>query len=104
MQGVQTDMQKGSKSVEEMELALQAVIQEKETLLEIRETGMHEIQSMILEYQQRVFDADLKGAEKKMLEEELQLEFRRNEELKVLRAEASEKMTRLSHKLPFMLC
>ncbi|KAJ6368991.1 hypothetical protein OIU78_001376 [Salix suchowensis] len=95
MQSVKTDMQKGSKSVDEMELALQAVIQEKETLLETRETGMHEIQSMILEYQQRVFDADLKGAEKKMLEEELQLGFRRNEELKVLRAEASEKMTRL---------
>ncbi|KAJ6739421.1 KINESIN FAMILY MEMBER 1A [Salix koriyanagi] len=95
IQGVHTDIQKGSKSVEEMEVALQAVIQEKETLLETRETGMHEIQSMILEYQQRVFDADLKGAEKKMLEEELQLGFRRNEELKVLRAEASEKMTRL---------
>ncbi|KAJ6365511.1 hypothetical protein OIU76_030315 [Salix suchowensis] len=95
MQSVKTDMQKGSKSVDEMELALQAVIQEKETLLETRETGMHEIQSMILEYQQRVFDADLKGAEKKMLEEELQLGFRKNEELKVLRAEASEKMTRL---------
>jgi kinesin family protein 15 len=95
MQVVQTDIQKGSKSVEEMELALQAVTHEKETLLEIREAGMHEIQSMILEYQQSVFDADLKGAEKKMLEEELQLELRRNEELKIQRAEASEKMTKL---------
>jgi kinesin family protein 15 len=81
--------------VEEMELALQAVTHEKETLLEIREAGMHEIQSMILEYQQSVFDADLKGAEKEMLEEELQLELRRNEELKIQRAEASEKMTKL---------
>ncbi|PNT42063.2 hypothetical protein POPTR_004G193700v4 [Populus trichocarpa] len=95
MQVVQTDIQKGSKSVEEMELALQAVTHEKETLLEIREAGMHEIQSMILEYQQSVFDADLKGAEKEMLEEELQLELRRNEELKIQRAEASEKMTKL---------
>ncbi|KAJ6403145.1 hypothetical protein OIU84_015128 [Salix udensis] len=33
----------------------------RKTLLETRETGMHEIQSMILEYQQRVFDADLNG-------------------------------------------
>nr|AXY97662.1 KLP2, kinesin motor protein-related [Populus tomentosa] len=95
MQVVQTDIQKGSKSVEEMELALQAVTHEKETLLEIREAGMHEIQSMILEYQQSIFDADLKGAEKEMLEEELQLELRRNEELKIQRAEASEKMTKL---------
>ncbi|KAJ6765704.1 KINESIN FAMILY MEMBER 1A [Salix purpurea] len=104
MQGVKTDIQKGSKSVDEMELALQAVIQEKETLLETRETGMQEIQSMILEYQQRVFDADLKGAEKKMLEEELQLGFRRNEELKILRAEASEKMTRLLENTSYRSC
>ena len=95
MQVVQTDIQKGSKSVEEMELALQAVTHEKETLLEIREAGMLEIQSMILEYQQSVFDADLKVAEKKMLEEELQQELRRNEELKIQRGEASEKMTKL---------
>ncbi|XP_011006148.1 PREDICTED: phragmoplast orienting kinesin 2-like [Populus euphratica] len=95
MQVVRTDIQKGSKSVEEMELALQAVTHEKETLLEIREAGMHEIQSTILEYQQSVFDADLKEAEKKMLEEELQLELRRNEELKIQRADASEKMTKL---------
>ncbi|KAJ6906633.1 kinesin-like protein KIN-12E isoform X1 [Populus alba x Populus x berolinensis] len=92
---VQIDVQKGSKSVEEMELALQTVIHEKETLLEITENGMSEIQSMILEYQQCVFDTDLKEAELKMLEEELQLEFRRIEELRKVRAAASEKMTRL---------
>jgi len=95
IQAVQMDIQKGSKSVEEMELALQTVIHEKETLLEITENGMSEIQSMILEYQQSVFDTDLKEAELKTLEEELQLEFRRIEELRKARAVASEKMTRL---------
>ncbi|KAJ6897147.1 kinesin-like protein KIN-12E isoform X1 [Populus alba x Populus x berolinensis] len=95
IQAVQIDVQKGSKSVEEMELALQTVIHEKETLLEITENGMSEIQSMILEYQQCVFDTDLKEAELKTLEEELQLEFRRIEDLRKVRAAASEKMTRL---------
>eukprot|EP00258_Populus_trichocarpa_P048233 XP_024464252.1 kinesin-like protein KIN-12E isoform X2 [Populus trichocarpa] len=95
IQAVQMDIQKGSKSVEEMELALQTVIHEKETLLEITENGMSEIQSMILEYQQCVFDTDLKEAELKTLEEELQLEFRRIEDLRKVRAAASEKMTRL---------
>ncbi|KAH8497706.1 hypothetical protein H0E87_016838 [Populus deltoides] len=95
IQAVQMDIQKGSKSVEEMECALQTVIHEKETLLEITENGMSEIQSMILEYQQSVFDTDLKEAELKTLEEELQLEFRRIEELRKARAAASEKMTRL---------
>ena len=80
---------------------LDAVTHEKETLLEIREAGMLEIQSMILEYQQSVFDADLKVAEKKMLEEELQQELRRNEELKIQRAEASEKMTKLLENTSF---
>ncbi|KAJ6311045.1 hypothetical protein OIU76_015713 [Salix suchowensis] len=89
------DTQKGSKSVEEMEFALQTVIQEKETLLEITENGMSEIQSMILEYQQCVFDTDLKEAELKTLEEELQLGFGRIEELRKMRAAASEKMTKL---------
>ncbi|KAG6737204.1 hypothetical protein POTOM_059752 [Populus tomentosa] len=54
-----------------------------------------QIDSMILEYQQCVFDTDLKEAELKTLEEELQLEFRRIEELRKVRAAASEKMTRL---------
>ncbi|KAJ6346378.1 hypothetical protein OIU78_008923 [Salix suchowensis] len=95
IQVVQMDTQKGSKSVEEMEFALQTVIQEKETLLEITENGMSEIQSMILEYQQCVFDTDLKEAELKTLEEELQLGFGRIEELRKMRAAASEKMTKL---------
>ncbi|KAJ6386266.1 hypothetical protein OIU77_029271 [Salix suchowensis] len=95
IQVVKMDTQKGSKSVEEMEFALQTVIQEKETLLEITENGMSEIQSMILEYQQCVFDTDLKEAELKTLEEELQLGFGRMEELRKMRAAASEKMTKL---------
>ncbi|KAJ6410103.1 hypothetical protein OIU84_009576 [Salix udensis] len=95
IQVVQMDTQKGSKSVEEMEFALQTVIQEKETLLEITENGMSEIQSMILEYQQCVFDTDLKEAELRTLEEELQLGFGRIEELRKMRAAASEKMTKL---------
>ncbi|XP_011043868.1 PREDICTED: phragmoplast orienting kinesin-1 isoform X1 [Populus euphratica] len=95
IQVVQMDIQKGSKSVEELELALQTVTQEKETLLEITENGMSEIQSMIIEYQQCVFDTDLKEAELNTLEEELQLETRRIEELRKVQAAASEKMTRL---------
>ncbi|KAF2299876.1 hypothetical protein GH714_005376 [Hevea brasiliensis] len=68
MQAVQMDIQKGSRIVEEMELALQGVIQEKETLLEMGESGMSEFQTMIIEYQQHTFDVDLKEVEIKILE------------------------------------
>lgn len=95
MQVVQMEIKKGSKSVEEMELALQIVIQEKETLLEIREKGMSEIQSLVLEYQQHIFDAELKGLEMKILEEELLLEVRRIKELRMVKLAANEKMTKL---------
>ncbi|KAH9699329.1 kinesin-like protein KIN-12E [Citrus sinensis] len=95
LQTVQMEIQKSSRSVEEMELAHQAVLQEQEALLEIREKGKTEIESMILEYMQHVFEADLKEAEMRIVEEELQLELRRMDELRVLRAAAAEKKAQL---------
>ncbi|KAJ9178647.1 hypothetical protein P3X46_010515 [Hevea brasiliensis] len=81
--------------VEEMELALQGVNQEKETLLEMGKNGMSEFQTMILEYQQHVFDVDLKEVEMKILEEELLPELRRIEELRTVRVAAAEKVIKL---------
>ncbi|POO01404.1 Kinesin-like protein [Trema orientale] len=95
MQAVEVEIQKGSMSVEEMELALQGILQEKKTLLEMKENGNVEIESMILEYQQHLFEADLKEAEMKMLEEELLLDSRRIQELQKAKAMAAEKTTQL---------
>lgn len=95
MQAVEVEIEKGSESVEEMELALQAIQQEKKTLLEMRENGNAEIESMILEYQQHLFEVDLKEAEMKMLEEELLVESRRIQELQKAKALAAEKATQL---------
>ena len=68
-------------SQEEMELAVQGVLQEKE-ILEIRGNGKREIESMIVENGQQAHDADLKESELKIVEEELQkMELRRIEEL-----------------------
>ena len=95
MQAVQAEVKKGLRSVEEMELALQGVLQEKETLLEMRENGKTEIENMIVEYQQHVYDADLKESELKIVEEELQMEMRRVEELQNARSTAMEEITGL---------
>jgi kinesin family protein 15 len=95
MQAVQAEIQKGLRSVEEMELAVQGVIQEKKILLEIRDTGKTEIESMIIEYQQHVFEADLKEFEMNNVEEELQTELRSIEELRTARSTATKEMVGL---------
>ena len=92
---VEREFKKSSKSVEETELALQNVQHEKNTLLDIRDNGSAEIESMVIEYQQHVFEAGLKEAEMKELEEELRVEIQRVEELRKAKAAAAEKTTEL---------
>ena len=50
------EFQKASNSAEETELALQNVLHEKNTLLNIRDNGNAEIESMVIEYQQHLFE------------------------------------------------
>ncbi|XVF19596.1 hypothetical protein REPUB_Repub11eG0124500 [Reevesia pubescens] len=97
MEPVLLEVQKGSKSVEELELALQGVIQEKETLVEIVENGKTEIERLILEYQQQEFDIELTEAEMNAMDEEMELELRRLEHLQTLRAATAEKVKQLAH-------
>ncbi|KAJ8750087.1 hypothetical protein K2173_014002 [Erythroxylum novogranatense] len=94
IQAVELEIQKGSRSVEEMEHALKGVVQEKESILEIREDGMSEILDLFLEYHQLVFEADAKEAEMKILEEELLPELKRVEELRTIRMATVEMMIR----------
>ncbi|KAF5744939.1 phragmoplast orienting kinesin 2 isoform X2 [Tripterygium wilfordii] len=95
IQAVQLEIQKGTTSLEEMELTLHGVLQEKDTLAEMREKGKTEIESVILQYHQHIFDADLKEAEIKTLEEEIWMELRRIEDLQTARAAAAENKTKL---------
>ncbi|KAE8729390.1 fasciclin-like arabinogalactan protein 17-like [Hibiscus syriacus] len=95
VEAVSMEIQKGSKSVDELKLAMERSIQEKETLLETYENGKAEIDSLILEYQQNVFDADLVEAEMKAFDEELKLEIRKLEQLQTLRAASGQKVKQL---------
>ncbi|XP_022756048.1 kinesin-like protein KIN-12E [Durio zibethinus] len=97
MEAVLVEVHKGSQSVEELNLALQGVIQEMETLVKIGENGKTEIEILILEYQQQVFDMDLTEAEMKIVDEELQLDSKRLEQLQTLRATTAEKVKQLGH-------
>ncbi|GMI81650.1 hypothetical protein like AT3G44050 [Hibiscus trionum] len=92
---VSMEIQKGSKSVEELKLAMEGTIQEKETLLETAENGKAEIDSLILEYQQNIFDADLTEAQMSAIDEELKLELRRLEQFQTMRATSGLKVKQL---------
>ncbi|KAE8734813.1 putative ubiquitin ligase protein cop1 [Hibiscus syriacus] len=92
---VSVEIQKGSKSVEELKLAMEGAIQEKRTLLETSDNGKAEIGCLILEYQQNIFDADLTEAQMKAVDEELNLEKRRLEQLQTLRATSGQKVKQL---------
>ncbi|TXG73496.1 hypothetical protein EZV62_002075 [Acer yangbiense] len=95
LQALQMEIQKSSRCVEELKHAHEAIMKEKGALLEVKEKGKTDFESLIVEYQQNVFEADLKEAEMKILEEELQMQLRRVEELQTLRSAAAEKQARL---------
>ncbi|XP_068634329.1 kinesin-like protein KIN-12E [Aristolochia californica] len=82
IQTVTLDINKGSHSAEEAEMALKNVIKEKDVLVEMRETGRTEMERLIVEYQNVVFGLDLKEAEIKLCDEELFEEVRRVEDLR----------------------
>lgn len=67
------EVQKSAKSVEEMELALQNVTNEKEVLLEMKENGKTEIDDMIVEYHHCIFEHYFREEELMMLEEDMQM-------------------------------
>ncbi|GMI99460.1 hypothetical protein like AT3G44050 [Hibiscus trionum] len=95
IKAVSMEIQKGSKSVEELKLAMEGAIQEKGTLLETFENGRAEIDSLVLEYHQNTFDAALSEAQMKAVDEELKVEIRRLEQLQTLRATSGPKVKQL---------
>lgn len=81
IQAVGLEIQQGLRNTKEKELSLQRATNEKEMFLEFRDNGMMEMEYLIIDLQQFVFEYDLKEAETKILGEELQMDFLRAEEL-----------------------
>ncbi|PKI44109.1 hypothetical protein CRG98_035501 [Punica granatum] len=84
---VQGEITKGSRMVEDLEIALQGVMHEKNSLLEVRENGSDETRDVFLSFQQHVFETDLKAEEMEVLEEELKMQLKRIKELEEAPAE-----------------
>ncbi|KAL2510994.1 Phragmoplast orienting kinesin 2 [Abeliophyllum distichum] len=64
-------------------------------LLEIKDEGRNEFESMIIEYHQSMFEGELKEEETKILNEELQMELRKIKDLQRAKAEATKRKTEL---------
>ncbi|KAF9591802.1 hypothetical protein IFM89_007357 [Coptis chinensis] len=85
----------GTQSVKEMEVAYQTVIEEREVLKEMSESGIDEVQKLIVECHQCVFESDLKDREIEILEQEVQSESNNIEELKANMVTANQNKAQL---------
>ncbi|XP_010263116.1 PREDICTED: kinesin-like protein KIN-12E [Nelumbo nucifera] len=94
IKSVEGEVQSGLRKVGEVELGLWNVIQEKQKLLEM-DNGNTEVDKMLLEYHQSVFESDLKENEVKLKEEELQMQIQSLEELREARLKATHRKTQL---------
>ncbi|KAJ4978659.1 hypothetical protein NE237_009439 [Protea cynaroides] len=94
MQLVEEEIQTGLSQLEKMELKFQKISQEEEILLDTINNS-YEVELMIVEYQQCIFESELKKQEMKEMEEELQREIRILEELRAAKVEATQRKTQL---------
>lgn len=92
---VEMEIQNGMKAVDQMEAALRGCRQEKDMVLEFSASGKAEVERMILEYLQSVFEADLKDEEMRILEEEMQMESKRVVDLCSQRVAVNERKNQL---------
>lgn len=95
IQVLEAEVQKETLAVEAINLKLQNSLQEKEMLLEVKENGKYEFESMLLEYHQSLFEADLKEEEIKMVQEEVLMDSSKVEDLQRVKAEVTRRKTQL---------
>ncbi|CAN1251707.1 Kinesin-like protein KIN-12E [Linum perenne] len=88
MQSLELEMDTSRKTREELKHAHDHIVKEKESLIKT-------IDSMIVEYQQQVFAADLADAEKKIVEDEAVVELGRTEELRAKKLAVAEDVAKL---------
>ncbi|KAG8387301.1 hypothetical protein BUALT_Bualt02G0007100 [Buddleja alternifolia] len=98
---LQMELNKEVVSIEEMERKLENVVREKEMLLEVKENGRNEFESMIVDYYQCLFEADLKEEEIKIMNEEM---VNGSRKMEVLQREKGEAMRRKMELVEGMSC
>ncbi|KAJ9542830.1 hypothetical protein OSB04_029336 [Centaurea solstitialis] len=103
MQVAEIEIQKCTKAMEEMENKLQMIVHERKVVLEMKETGNDELENLLIEFQQSVFESELKEEEMRILRDEMDVEMKRGEELKEERSRSMQKMSHMVEEARGML-
>ncbi|KAL8246198.1 hypothetical protein R6Q59_007414 [Mikania micrantha] len=94
-QAIEFEIQKGTMSMEETESKLQSNSQEKQIVLDMKESGKTEIDNIFVEFQETVFRVKLKEEEKMILSEEMEMGMKRLEGLEFERSVCMQKMSEM---------
>ncbi|XP_076885303.1 kinesin-like protein KIN-12E [Bidens hawaiensis] len=90
---VELEIQKLSNLTEETEIKLQSSIEEKQMLLEMKESGTTEFENLFLEFQETMFVGKLRDEESMILSEEVEMGVKRLEDLEVERSVCVQKVS-----------
>ncbi|KAI7739457.1 hypothetical protein M8C21_005002, partial [Ambrosia artemisiifolia] len=94
-QVIELEIQKWSKSMEEIETKLQSNSQEKQILLDMKESGMTEFDNLFIEFQEAMFERKLKDEEATILSEEMEMVMKRLKELEFERGVCMQKVSNM---------
>ncbi|KAI7732401.1 hypothetical protein M8C21_025799 [Ambrosia artemisiifolia] len=94
-QVIELEIQKWSKSMEEIETKLQSNSQEKQILLDMKESGMTEFDNLFIEFQEAMFERKLKDEEATILIEEMEMVMKRLKELEFERGVCMQKVSNM---------
>ncbi|KAD7477658.1 hypothetical protein E3N88_00794 [Mikania micrantha] len=94
-QVIEFEIQKGTISMEETESKLQSNSQEKQIVLDMKESGKTEFDNIFVEFQETVFRVKLKEEEKMILSEEMEMGMKRLEGLEFERSVCMQQMSEM---------
>ncbi|KAI3513904.1 hypothetical protein L1887_12129 [Cichorium endivia] len=77
IQAAEMKIQKDAKSMEETEIKLRSVVEEREVVLEIKETGKMEFEHLLIKFQEFLFKSKMKEEDMSILREEMEMEMKR---------------------------
>ncbi|KAL3620233.1 hypothetical protein CASFOL_035145 [Castilleja foliolosa] len=92
---LEVEIEKETISVEEMNRKVENIVKEKEMLSEVQEIGREEYGMMVVEYYEKMFEAQLKDEEAEFVHEEVLMETIKMEVLKGAEDEAVRRKTSL---------
>ncbi|GFP97182.1 phragmoplast orienting kinesin 2 [Phtheirospermum japonicum] len=99
MKVLEVEIEKEMLSVEEMNRKVENIVKEKEMLSEVQENGREEFERMVVEYYEKMFEAELKEEEAGIVHEEVLMETTEMEGLLGAKDEAVRRKTALLESL-----